>query len=47
VEISGRGKIPPAGAYLVDPNHISNFEPPMPGAFWLRELEIAAAVEIL
>jgi 1-acyl-sn-glycerol-3-phosphate acyltransferase len=35
------------GAYLVAPNHISIFEPPLLGAFWPSELEIAAAVEIL
>lgn len=47
VEISGRDNITPGGAYLEAPNHISIFELPLPGAFWPRELEITAAVEIL
>jgi 1-acyl-sn-glycerol-3-phosphate acyltransferase len=47
VEISGTINIPSVGAYLVAPNHISIFEPPLLGAFWPSELEIAAAVEIL
>jgi 1-acyl-sn-glycerol-3-phosphate acyltransferase len=47
MEISGTINIPSVGAYLVAPNHISIFEPPLLGAFWPSELEIAAAVEIL
>jgi 1-acyl-sn-glycerol-3-phosphate acyltransferase len=47
VEIFGQGNIPTSGAYLVTPNHISIFEPPLLAAFWPSELEIAAAVEIL
>ncbi|TFH34973.1 MAG: 1-acyl-sn-glycerol-3-phosphate acyltransferase [Anaerolineales bacterium] len=47
VEIYGRENIPDEGSYLVTPNHISIYEPPLLAAFWPRELEIAAAVEIL
>jgi 1-acyl-sn-glycerol-3-phosphate acyltransferase len=47
VSISGRDNIPRDGAYIVTPNHISIFEPPLIASFWPRELEIAAAVEVL
>lgn len=47
VEIYGREHIPASGSYLVTPNHISIYEPPLLAAFWPVELEIAAAVEVL
>jgi 1-acyl-sn-glycerol-3-phosphate acyltransferase len=47
VEVLGREHIPISGSYLVTPNHISIFEPPLLAAFWPRQLEIAAAVEVL
>lgn len=47
VSISGRANIPADGAYIIAPNHISIYEPPLLAAFWPRELEIAAAIEIL
>lgn len=47
VSISGRDNIPRDGAYIVTPNHISIFEPPLIASFWPQALEIAAAVEVL
>jgi len=47
IEIHGRENIPASGSYLVTPNHISIYEPPLLAAFWPRELEIAAAAEVL
>ncbi len=47
VEIEGTKHIPKQGPYLVTPNHISIFEPPLVTAFWPCELEVAAAAEIL
>lgn len=47
IEFHGLENIPVSGSYLVTPNHISIYEPPLLAAFWPRELEIAAAVEVL
>jgi 1-acyl-sn-glycerol-3-phosphate acyltransferase len=46
VTISGSENIPKQGAYLIAPNHVSLFDPPLVIAFWPTPPEAAGAVEI-
>ena len=46
VTISGIENIPRQGAYIITPNHVSLFDPPLVMAFWPTAPEAAGAVEI-
>jgi 1-acyl-sn-glycerol-3-phosphate acyltransferase len=47
ISIFGTENVPRIGAYLVAPNHISLFEPPLIAAFWPKPLEAVGAKEVL
>jgi 1-acyl-sn-glycerol-3-phosphate acyltransferase len=47
IQIEGFGNIPLQGGYLVTPNHVSIFDPPLVLTFWPRDLEIAGAEAVL
>jgi 1-acyl-sn-glycerol-3-phosphate acyltransferase len=46
IRITGRGNIPPKGAYLVVFNHVSLYDAPLLVAFWPKALEVLGAQEI-
>jgi 1-acyl-sn-glycerol-3-phosphate acyltransferase len=46
VTISGVENLPQQGAYIIAPNHVSLFDPPLVIAFWPTSPEAAGAVEI-
>jgi len=46
VTVSGVENVPQQGAYLIAPNHVSLFDPPLVIAFWPSSPEAAGAAEI-
>jgi 1-acyl-sn-glycerol-3-phosphate acyltransferase len=47
VQVEGMGNIPQQGGYLVTPNHISIYDPPLVLTFWPQDLEIAGTEAVL